>query len=123
MNKLYAYAIGGLLAVVAMGGVWWYVDSLQGDLADARHDLATANDNSDRCAIALTQANDLTAAAEAKAKLMQGQAQALIDGTAGQKAKNNATGTTFASKVTESAKAPDCHAVLEAQLCPALSGY
>jgi hypothetical protein len=123
MTKLYAYAIAGLLAVIAIGGAWWYVDSLQADLTDARHDLTTAQGNNDRCAIALTQANDLTAQAEAKAKLMQGQAQALIDGAAGQKAKNNASGATFASKVTESAKAPDCHAVLEAQLCPALSGY
>ncbi|UPG89284.1 hypothetical protein L2Y96_18060 [Luteibacter aegosomaticola] len=123
MNKIYAYAIGGLLAVIAVGCEWWYVDSLQTDLADARRDLSTVQGNTDRCALALTQANDATAAAEAKWKLMQGQAQALIDDSAGQKAKNNTVGTAFAAKVTESAKAPDCHAVLEAQLCPALSGY
>jgi hypothetical protein len=123
MTKISAYAIGVLLLVIAVGGAWWYVDSLRGDLADARKELATVQTNANTCASALTQANDATQAAEVKAKLMQGQAQALIDSAAGQKGKNNAGGAAFADKVTHSAKAPDCQAVLEAQVCPALSGY
>lgn len=123
MTKLYAYAIGALLVVIAIGSAWWYMDSLKGDLVAARKDLATERTNAGNCAAALVQANDATAKAEAKAKLMQGQAQTLIDTAAGQKGKNNAGGAAFAEKVTRNTKAPDCQAVLEAQLCPALSGY
>ena len=123
MTKVYAYAIGALLLVIAAGSAWWYVDSLRSDLAHAQADLDTEKGNAGRCVAALVQANDTTAAAEAKAKLMQGQAQALIDGAATQKGKNGASGSAFAAKVTQSAKAPDCKSLLEATLCPALSGY
>lgn len=121
--KLYAYAIGALLVVITIGAAWWYVGSLRGDVASARADLVTEQANTSKCAAALVQANDATAAAEAKAKLMQSQAQALIDGAVTQKARNAAAGSAFAQKVTASAKAHDCQTVLEATLCPALSGY
>lgn len=123
MKDIYSYAIMLLLAALIVGAGNWYVDSLKGDVAAARKDLATVQANANNCASALRQANDATAAAEAKAKLMQSQAQALIDSTAGQKGKNNAGGAAFAEKITHNVKAPDCQAVLEAQLCPALSGY
>lgn len=123
MTKLYAYAIGALLVVIAIGATWWYVDSLRSDLAQARADLATEKDNTSKCASALVLANAATAAAEAKAALMKSQAQALINGASDQKGKNAAAGTAFAAKVTQGAKAPDCKSLLEATLCPALSGY
>lgn len=123
MTKLYAYAIGALLVVIAVGSAWWYVESLRSDLAQARTDLATEKANTGKCAAALVQANDATAAAEDKAKIMQSQAQALIDGAATQKGRNNVAAAAFATKVTQSAKAPDCKSLLEATLCPALSGY
>ena len=123
MTKLYAYAIAALLAALAVGGSWWYVDSLRADLASARADVATEKANTGKCAVALVQANDATTQAEAKAKLMQSQAQALIDVASGQKGKNNSAAAAFATKVTQSAKAPDCKSLLEATLCPALSGY
>ncbi|NID15397.1 hypothetical protein [Luteibacter yeojuensis] len=123
MSRFYAPALAILLVVIAVGSTWWYVDSLQADVAAARRDLATAQSATSSCATALTLANDATAKAEQKAALMQSQAQTLIDSAASDKAKNNADGAAFAEKVTHSAKAPDCQAVLEAQLCPALSGY
>ena len=123
MTKLYAYAIGALLVVIAIGSAWWYVECLRSDLAQARTDLNTEKGNTGKCAAALVQANDATAHAEAKAALMKSQAQALIDGASTQKGKNNSAGVAFATKVTESAKAPDCKSLLEATLCPALSGY
>lgn len=123
MTKIYSYAIMLLLAALIVGAGNWYVDSLKADLATARKDLATEQTNASNCATALVQANDATAKAEDRAKLMQVQAQTLIDSADGKKAKNSASAAVFAVKVSKGAKAPDCQAVLEAQLCAALSGY
>lgn len=123
MSRLYALAVAILLLVIAVGSTWWYVDSLKGDLHEARKDLAAAQSATSNCTAALAIANDATVKAEQKGALMQRQAQALIDSADGQKARNNAASAVFAEKVTRSAKEPDCQAVLEAQLCPALSGY
>lgn len=123
MTRLYAYAIGLLLLAIAVGGAWWYVRGLQLDVKSAEAKLAVAQQSANTCATALGQANDATSAAIAQAKLMQSHAQELIDGTAGQKAKNSAAGAVFSKKISDSTKAPDCQSVLEAMLCPALSGY
>ncbi|UPG86841.1 hypothetical protein L2Y94_05665 [Luteibacter aegosomatis] len=123
MNKLYAYTTAALLLVIAIGATAWRIDYLSNELTEARNALTTKQTDLDTCAGALVQANDATAQAEAKADLMRSQAQTLIDGAASRKGKNTAAGAVFAQKVTASAKAPDCHSVLEAALCPALSGY
>lgn len=123
MNKLYAYGAAALLLVIAIGATAWRIDHLGAELDEARAAITTKQTDLNNCAGALVQANDATAQAEAKAKLMQSQAQALIDGATTQKGKNTAAGTVFAQKVAASAKAHDCQAVLEATLCPALSGY
>lgn len=123
MTKIYAYAIGALLAVIAVGATVWYISSLRGDVASARSNQAIAEGNVSTCASALKQADDATAEAQAKAEAYRVQAQAIIDSATTQKGKNTAAGTVFATKLTTSAKTADCQTVLEAQLCPALSGY
>jgi len=123
MTKIYAYAIGVLLLVIAIGGAWWYVDSLRHAAVTAEAKQAAAEASVGTCAAALVQANDATAAAVAQAKAQREQAQSVIDAATTQKGKNNAVGALFAKKIADSAKTLDCQSVLEATLCPALSGY
>jgi hypothetical protein len=123
MTKLYAYAIGALLVVIVLVAGSWYISSLRHDVDQSRSDLAIAQGNVSTCAGALKQADQATSDAIEQAKLYRSYAQSLGEAAMAQKGKNNAAGDAFASKVATSAKAPDCQSVLEAQLCPALSGY
>ena len=123
MTKIYAYAIGALLLVIVLGAVVWYITDLHGDVAAAKANQVIAEGNVSTCASALKQADEATASALAKAEAYRSQAQAIIDTATTQKGKNTAAGTVFASKLTTSATTADCQSVLEAQLCPALSGY
>jgi len=123
MTKIYAYAIGALLLVIALGATGWYISDLRGDVATAKSNQAIAEGNVSTCATALKQADQATADAVAQSKLYHDQAQAAIDAATTQKGKNTAAGTVFATKIITSAKTTDCQSVLEAALCPALSGY
>ena len=84
MMKVGLYAVATVATVILVGFPWWWADRLNGELTTAKAELAAAQTATDNCASALQQANDATAAAEAKAKLMQSQAQPLIDSAAGQ---------------------------------------
>jgi len=75
------------------------------------------------CSSALDATTAATDAAKARADLVQRQAQSVIDGAPGVKATNAASAAIFTGKVSAAAKAKDCQSVLEATLCPALSGY
>jgi hypothetical protein len=123
MTKVYAIVIGALLLVIALVAGGWYISSLRSDVATAKANQVIAEGNVSTCASALKQADDATASALAKAEAYRSQAQTIIDAATTQKGKNTAAGTVFASKLTTSATTADCQSVLEAQLCPALSGY
>ena len=123
ITKVYAYAIAALLAVLCIGGAWWYVSHLRTEVADARAKEVAAEQQVSSCAGALNVANANADAAIAQAKAEHDQAQAAIDFATTQKGKNAATAAAFAKKLNDSAKSPDCRSVLEATLCPALTGY
>jgi hypothetical protein len=123
MTKIYAYAIGALVLVILLVAGGWYVSSLRHDVASAKTNQALAEGNVSTCAGALKQADQATADAVKQAKLYQVQAQSAIDAATTQKGKNTAAGTVYAEKIITSSKTADCQSVLEATLCPALSGY
>lgn len=123
IDKVYVYAIAALLLVLAIVGTGWYVTHLKAEVATAQAKQSVAEASVSTCAVALKQADQATADAQAKAKIIHEQAQAIVDSATTQKGKNTAAGTVFTTKLTTSAKTTGCQSVLEAQLCPALSGY
>lgn len=123
INKVYIYAIAALLAVLAIVGSCWYVSHLKTAVTLAQGKQAVAEASVSTCAAALVQADQATADAQAQAKIIHDQAQAIVDSATTQKGKNTAAGTVFTTTLTTSAKATGCQSVLEASLCPALSGY
>jgi len=100
-----------------------YVRHLAVAAEEAHARQVEAESSLSMCGSALDAATTATDAAKARAELMQRQAQAIIDGTKPVKAANAAAGALFAGKVDEAKGKAECQSVLEATLCPALSGY
>lgn len=123
MKKVYEYAILVLLAVILVGGTGWYMTHLRSQIDLANSKLVEAEASLGMCASGLDATTAATDLAKKRADLMQSQAQDVIDGAGKDKKANAAAAATFSTKVSTAAKASDCQAVLEAQLCPALSGY
>lgn len=123
IDRVYIYAIAGLLVVIALVGSGWYVSHLKGEVVTAQAKQSVAEASVGACAAALVQADQATADAKAQAKIIHDQAQDIVDSATTQKGKNTAAGTVFTTTLTASAKTTGCQSVLEASLCPALSGY
>lgn len=128
MNYLYGLVAAALLLLGA-GFYGHHVGYASGEAAGTKAVAKAADKQHDAeqslgvCASALNVTTAATDAAKARAALAQQQAQAVIDGAGKDKAANAAATAVFTGKVAAASKAGDCQSVLEATLCPALSGY
>jgi precorrin-3B methylase len=123
VTKLYQIAIAVLLIALAVVGAWLYVDHLKGEVATAQSVSAMAVQQSTACAAALSEANNATDVAVAKFKDQQGMAQAAILASAKVKTDAGKSLAAWQKKYAEALKAPDCKALMEANVCPSLAGY